>query len=143
MRKSANGPQVRIRATIVSGQRNTMGSLLCSPLLPRSATARARRFQRDYLVHVLSCLIPLLHLSYVKLGSPSPIRLSFRISLAESRSHSRTTLAHLQSSIGSTHSVYGEADYAPISAYRLLSFPWPTLADIISLLFDTFHSYDL
>ena len=52
---------------------------------------------------------------------------SSAIHLADTRPHSPTTITYKDSPhtsiIGSSHTIYGEAGYAPTCAYRLLSFP--------------------
>ena len=67
------------------------------------------------------------------------------VHLADTRPHSPTALAYESithaSIIGSSHDVYGKADYAPTCAYRLLSSPIVNLAHVILRFLIAFLAY--
>jgi hypothetical protein len=114
-----NGPCVCNRATMAIHPSRGMSRVppLRSLLPPRPAATHARCFQKGYLVRIHRTYFLFLILSM----RPSTVH------LADTRPHSPSTLTYEPithtSIIGSIHAIYGEVDYAPKCAYRLLSYP--------------------
>ena len=117
VRRSANGPWVRNRATMVILLSRRMPQVPQLRSLPSPVTASARCFQKGYLVRIYRAW----SLFFILSMCPSTVHLD------DTRPHSPPTLPYESithtSFIGSTHAIYREADHAPTCVYRLLSFP--------------------